>query len=227
MFDIFHSILLTCCIFTISMSLIRFSLPHILFTIHFVICNTNIYRCDAFISKHSENFIHRVEPSFSIDSNLTEFWTNVRNAKQVGNMIDFQVPIFGFERFPSKLYVRPCYEDLWDDISSNTCHYLIQGSPGIGKSMFSVYLLWRFAKQIQPPNYIIWAFKGIGKAGAFFIDGRCLRISVNNLENWFLSHERAALILVDGVEPLLSDGRCIVNASPNSAPKIGVIHEER
>ena len=48
---------------------------------------------------------------------------------------------------PDRIYIRKCYEELYDlstEIMLNSsCTILFTGVPGIGKSMFMIYFLWR------------------------------------------------------------------------------------
>ena len=48
-----------------------------------------------------------------------------------------------------KIYVRPCYKDLYDLIygEHKAKHIIVIGNPGIGKSYFLLYLMFRLRKK--------------------------------------------------------------------------------
>ena len=147
----------------------------------------------------------------------------MKKVQQVGGIIDFGGYILNDKLNPSKLFVRPCYKDLWSQICSDNRHYMIQGSPGIGKSLFAAYLLWQFAHFNGPP-YIVWAIKSCGFAVVFSMqEEECLKLKLEDIVEWLLfnkSKQGNTIILVDGIDPPIGLARCIVTTSPNSAPKV-------
>jgi DNA replication protein DnaC len=63
-----------------------------------------------------------------------------------------------------KIYVRKCYEDVFDLLLKNIKmkSFAISGTPGIGKSLFFVYILYRLMKDFEEktlslrPNRIVY-----------------------------------------------------------------------
>ncbi|RPB19041.1 hypothetical protein L211DRAFT_668245 [Terfezia boudieri ATCC MYA-4762] len=86
---------------------------------------------------------------------------------EVGGLetLEFPVDILGSEVFGSTIFVRDAYTHLfniiaWNDtaISTGTPNkrsYIITGTPGIGKSFFGFYLIYRLAREF-PDHNIEW-----------------------------------------------------------------------
>jgi hypothetical protein len=59
--------------------------------------------------------------------------------------------MFGKPAKQTRMLVRECYEELYDVIvNSRTCRSLLIGTPGIGKSLFGIYMVKRLIQQTQP-----------------------------------------------------------------------------
>ncbi|CAJ0763776.1 15074_t:CDS:2 [Entrophospora sp. SA101] len=65
------------------------------------------------------------------------------------------VNIFGSEDFGSNFIIRECYMDLWKLITEDKKYngWIVTGNPGIGKSMFGLFLLIHLTKQGKTVKY--------------------------------------------------------------------------
>lgn len=97
---------------------------------------------------------------------ISRFWKSLIDAKEVHRQLDWQeggitgtflhlpdgVELLGQNGLGSILYVRECYRALYTMITQQTMQlpgameaprWILTGNPGIGKSLFLAYLLWR------------------------------------------------------------------------------------
>ena len=90
------------------------------------------------------------------DPKLIEFWLSLPQA-QVDKRGILTLPrnttFLGNPKQKDCLYVRKCYRQLYDDIVERTTRgaspasrMVITGTPGIGKSQFALYCLWRLSQ---------------------------------------------------------------------------------
>src|SRR5690606_1272818 len=81
----------------------------------------------------------------------------------------------GEDMFGSKLVLRQCYRDIWKKINSRRRKkFLVIGSPGIGKSWFLFYCMYKLASSGQAfvyliykgrdPEYYLFTREGVQKA---------------------------------------------------------------
>jgi hypothetical protein len=98
------------------------------------------------------------------NAELTSFWNSLRDIKNDEGFLHFTVfPTF----FPDKfkvLYIRKAYEDLFKIICGNLeptnpenrlRGMALTGTPGIGKSIFLFYILWRLANAESTKTVIL------------------------------------------------------------------------
>jgi hypothetical protein len=88
---------------------------------------------------------------------LLDFWTNLRNAEVANSVLTLSEGTF-FLGDPDKmncLYVRAHYRLLYDEVCTLTApqarrrksKVVITGTPGIGKSQFAYYMMWRLSQK--------------------------------------------------------------------------------
>src|SRR3954452_4579121 len=75
-----------------------------------------------------------------------EFWKELKNIEILSGQEFFQLKNTKFFSGHSILYIRNCYDDLVEEALNATSNLRITGSPGIGKTFFSYYLLHELAR---------------------------------------------------------------------------------
>jgi hypothetical protein len=104
------------------------------------------------------------------------FFNNIRNVSESDGWVSF-----GEENIPStflnRLYIRECYRTIASSILEvNGIHKaIITGTPGIAKSLFLIYLLWKLVKEGKRVLFIYGSYNIYydGKGGVFhFENGR-------------------------------------------------------
>ena len=79
-----------------------------------------------------------------------------------------------------RLYVRKCYEVIASSLHSGRNKVILTGTPGIGKSLFMIYLLRKLVKEgkrvlfVYHPSYHLlrWAGWRASSARVFTVDRR-------------------------------------------------------
>jgi hypothetical protein len=104
---------------------------------------------------------------------------------------------FEFAEFRcDKLFVRRCYKDLydalWDKTAKEKRRSVIVGTPGIGKSTFILYLIWRLFQTYNGSdgksmidmrfNHIVYSTSESDLAYAFNLSGKCLIVRADSLK---------------------------------------------
>lgn len=73
------------------------------------------------------------------------FFTDIKGARDRGGRIEFSHSIPNSSL--SEVYVRDCYQVIESQLTQQTRKAIIEGTPGIGKSFFHIYLLWKFVRE--------------------------------------------------------------------------------
>ncbi|RKP15804.1 hypothetical protein ROZALSC1DRAFT_4961, partial [Rozella allomycis CSF55] len=112
------------------------------------------------------------------------FYNSICNATERDGWISFgqKIPSTTLEN----LYVRASYRTIASSINSGINKAIITGTPGIGKSLFLIYLLWELVKGGKRVLFIYHPFNIYydGKGGVFrFASGRLPRNSDNSFWN--------------------------------------------
>ncbi len=88
--------------------------------------------------------------TISPDQNIARFWQSLDSATEDNGVLSLPADSFwmGDPALGSKLVIRQCYNDLWDmiqDLRTNQGirRVALMGNPGIGKSWFLFYLLYK------------------------------------------------------------------------------------
>ena len=98
---------------------------------------------DVYTSRPSPNLLQR----FELDANFTRLLGNLKNLKKIPldggvEALRIEVP-FSKGLQGNTLYIRSFYSSLFDAIlERNDC--ILMGNPGISKSWFQLYMLYRF-----------------------------------------------------------------------------------
>ena len=159
---------------------------------------------------------------------LQKFWRALFNAQLNGGFVELPegVNALGDLALDSSFYVRRCYEQLFDvmiDPKYNThtagrprterpwsSNWVITGNPGIGKTYFAAYLMWRLARQ---------------GATVVYEPADCGEIGTNSTERYLLRPNGTVKVCAartDGFEHELDDpatwfivdGHCASNTYP-------------
>jgi hypothetical protein len=143
--------------------------------------------------------------------NLTEFWNSLRDLTipkegDLKDILSFPViPIFFPDGF-KEMYVRQSYKDLFAKIldfeNEDLIRMAITGNPGIGKSIFLFYMLWRLASMHTTETVILNRAKDNGMIYVFRNDGCFVTRKVtvicdylNEKSTWYLTD---ALVIQPG-----------------------------
>jgi hypothetical protein len=117
------------------------------------------------------------------DKELTFFWSSLSGISEKDGFLRFPIRPCFFPTHMEALYIRKAYEDVFTMIYSNhnpedpekRCHRMtVSGTPGIGKSVFSFYILWRLANEKTTKTVI---FRRESDNGRFYVfqNDRCWR----------------------------------------------------
>ena len=139
----------------------------------------------------------------AFDTDLTSFWDSLRKISKMDGFLHFEhIPPFFPDNFEA-LYVRKAYEDLFAIICKNCdpdppkkrLHGMaISGTPGIGKSMFLFYVLWRLANMELKGTVIlrrqldeeeIYVFQNEGCW--ITMDHKDIRLLLKDPNTWYLT----------------------------------------
>lgn len=124
-----------------------------------------------------------------------------------------------------KLYVRKCYVDVFHlllgQIEVGGKSFAISGTPGIGKSLFFVYILYRLMDDFRTktlslkPNRVVYQ---VGSAYHCFELQQQLVTELSKLEAAVVVREQDTFYVIDGrpSEPLLSSCVALFISSPRS-----------
>ena len=155
------------------------------------------------------------------DPELTLFWNSLRGMEPENGLLKFHTKFEFIPRPMDSLYIRKAYEDLFEIIWENQkdkesinrlARMAITGTPGIGKSMFLFYILWRLANKEDTKTVILHRQMNHGNIYGFRNDG-CwvvpsstnIRMLLKDPETWYLTD---ALLIqpqaVDAVTILVS-----------------------
>lgn len=93
--------------------------------------------------------------SLSSDTALLRFWSALGAAELDEQHSVLTLPAgctwLGDSRRTRTMYVRSCYPLLYQRLAGQHCAVLL-GTPGIGKTMFGLYLLWRRLREREAPS---------------------------------------------------------------------------
>lgn len=91
--------------------------------------------------------------------------------------------------------------------------FVVTGSPGIGKSYFLLYIMWRLVQNspAEDPPTIVVQYKG--KLALCFQGSKVFKGSIESFETQLENPN--TWLLVDGMEPVFRNAKTIVFTSPN------------
>ena len=138
------------------------------------------------------------------DPKLTKFWNSLREISKVDGFLYFHIRAEFFpNRMKSFLYVRKAYEDMFDIIYKNHIHedpvkqfhgMAITGTPGIGKSVFLFYTIWRLANMKVKGAVILHRQLDAGEIYVFQNEGcwmtmnrKHIRLLLKDPDTWYLT----------------------------------------
>jgi hypothetical protein len=121
-----------------------------------------------------------------------------------------------------KIYVRKCYRDVFDLLLKNIKmeSFAISGTPGIGKSLFFVYILYRLMKDFEEktlslrPNRIV--YQNATEYTCFNLENQTA-VELEHLEAKALVRQQDTLYIIDGqTTPMSSSCIALFISSPRS-----------
>jgi hypothetical protein len=97
-------------------------------------------------------------PTQKFSHELSLFWKSLSTLQVEEDFLQFSARHYLLPSHLSHLYVRQCYVDLFEIIENNVAlklqRFALTGTPGVGKSAFLFYVLWRLAS-IQENETVI------------------------------------------------------------------------
>ncbi|RPB17901.1 hypothetical protein L211DRAFT_844256, partial [Terfezia boudieri ATCC MYA-4762] len=166
-------------------------------------------------------------PNYELNSSLggpgddlAQFWQSLRDAKiDEQNCITLPNGTYwaGVKDFGGKLYIRDAYNTLWAQISNPSVkNWVITGTPGIGKTYFSLFLLYKIRK--DHPNDIVLR-QTIESRQVFYPDGKAFQVKSfgNLLKRNDIWHLLDAVTLAE-----TSNGKVVIVTSPKITEWKGV-----
>ncbi|KFH63328.1 hypothetical protein MVEG_10738 [Podila verticillata NRRL 6337] len=122
----------------------------------------------------------------------------------------------------SDLYVRQTYKDLFDEIlkmfeNSQEKQIVVTGTPGIGKSVFLIYLAIRLLAESDDDNPPIIIFH-TKWSDICFVFGGCSTVRSGNIKDFtpFLTLTDTWYFVDSAPEPVLDKARTVVSVSPKT-----------
>lgn len=105
---------------------------------------------------------------------IYKIWSHICNGSitEVDNFLQLEAGAFKWEEGVDFLLVRDCYEKLYNKLvsaiqteSRTSEHWLLLGTPGIGKSLFGFYLIYKIVTSANNNNENIPSFVYSGREG--------------------------------------------------------------
>ena len=121
-----------------------------------------------------------VPTKLASDVELTSFWNSLREIPNKDGFLYFPIRPCFLPTQMKAIYIRRAYEDLFTLICNNLhpenpkkrCHRItITGTPGIGKSVFLFYILWRLANEKAAKTVVLCRESDNGRIYVFQDDG--------------------------------------------------------
>jgi hypothetical protein len=127
--------------------------------------------------------------------------------------------VFGDDTIGSSVCIRPVYDFLFDKTVKTHQHVGIVGTPGVGKSVFIAYIMWKLMRSEKPPPYIVWESKPQSRTVVWSKD-RLLIMSLKEGHSWALANgilttDPENWWLVDTVRPSKEQAHTVLVSSPN------------
>ena len=112
------------------------------------------------------------------------------------------------------MLIRACYHPFFEQIINKPDNYLIIGTPGIGKSMFVYYAMWKLL-QVYPSTTIAWWPNGLQSVILLASDGTTSHCRPENLQEIL---PQGSFVFIDSNKPpSYWRSRTILVTSPNSS----------
>ena len=114
------------------------------------------------------------------DAELTLFWNSLREISNKDGFLHFPIRPCFLPTQMKAIYIRKAYEDLFTLICNNLHpenpkkrrhRITITGTPGIGKSVFLFYILWRLANEEAAKTVVLCRESDNGRIYVFQNDG--------------------------------------------------------
>jgi hypothetical protein len=142
------------------------------------------------------------------DADLTSFWNSLRQMSAKKDFLEFPLMINLIEESNQTVYIRRAYEDLFNIIINNLnpekpkkrVHRMaITGTPGVGKSTFLLYVLWRLA-HMETTKTVILRRHMDEKAILVFQNDGCW-VTLDDKDLYILLKDAATWYLADTLDP--------------------------
>ena len=152
-----------------------------------------------------------------------QYWCKLLQADIENNAIDLTpATALGMQHFPSKVYIRNHYDCIYNRMlqMEPTYRFIVRGTPGIGKSMFAVYLMYRH----RNVGSVVYHPRSSKVLFIYTIDSRqhtpvVYKCNNNSLNLGSYLRMKSTLYIVDGRVPRYDSEvlcNCVMITSPNN-----------
>jgi hypothetical protein len=90
---------------------------------------------------------------------LDALWRYLSTAEEKDNFLSFPIRHKILPKRMTSLYIRSSYRELYDRMlaffEEGNSGFPLTGTPGIGKGVFLIYVLWRLARLEKPPEAVV------------------------------------------------------------------------
>lgn len=99
-------------------------------------------------------------PFASTDEELDAFWSALPVARLSGRLLQLADGASYLSPLTDKLYVREDYVGMWEELKNSlddagVRRFVITGTPGVGKSMFGLFVLYQLAR-LDSCKTVVW-----------------------------------------------------------------------
>ena len=105
--------------------------------------------------------MHFVPCNLGVKTVKNSFYADIKNAKlsEDGRVLRFPngMPPGGRREFPEEIFIRQAYEDFYAVIKNKRkrcIYFVVTGTPGIGKSIFVLYCMWRYLNEGENSEFV-------------------------------------------------------------------------
>jgi len=171
----------------------------------------------TYIHTHTHTYTHTY---IAVPEALSAMWAQLQGLEAVGKVLKLTGAAIFFRKPLQEVWIRDSYEKLFEVLLKLSCQelpqvgILVTGNPGIGKSFFLLYAMWRFAKLRKT---IVFESAEAGKVyllkpgqDPIVMEGRCTIFEELDSETTIFLHDPKP-----GVEPLHVNAFTILASSPN------------
>jgi NADH dehydrogenase [ubiquinone] 1 alpha subcomplex assembly factor 7 len=154
-------------------------------------------------------------------ASLDALWHYLSTAEDEDSFLSLPIRHAILPKRMTSLYIRRSYRDLYDRMlyffeEDGNSGFPLTGTPGIGKSVFLFYVLWRLARLVKPPEVILLhRAKDFGYIYLITPNGCFETRDINNVAHFLKNDTTWYLTETLDPPPTLTGATTILVSSPN------------